>query len=318
MRRAWSIAAVLLLAAAPSSPLIGDVRELPAYVSYSWVCCPPVKSGNVGPAVDGFVLALTTNYHTAHVGDPLVLEVRLENLSNADKEPMRPAEQSILTVAGHHESRAWAMRLPAFDRWNIKPAQSEVMRLAMPTSYSMIEEPGSYVVRVEMPFSIGDKSGTLWSNPLVLTMGSPVPGNRFVPTPTPAPTPLTDAVVERCRVCEGASRRTPTGRVADGFALSLTASNTQFQLGQPIPVVVELRNIGKKSESIFFGIRVADYDFEVRNIETGEVVPADPGARLWTISHMPTSYFVLPDQSLYGSIAITSTRLPNLARTGFA
>jgi hypothetical protein len=74
----------------------------------------------------------------------------------------------------------------------------------------------------------------------------------------------------------GASAQTPAGKPVDGFALSLTTQKQTVHLGSPILVTVELRNVSGTVQDAMFGSRHYGYDFSVRNISTGKLVPANP------------------------------------------
>ncbi len=191
-----------------------------------------------------------------------------------------------------------------FSRFEVPPGRADRAGLRWFEDYEFFPVPGTYALRLSTLVLVGGRSATLSSNEVVVTIFSALPGNRFVPTPTRAPTPCTDAVVEQYGVCAGHSRRTPAGSAVDGLALSLTAPNAVVRLGAPLPTIVEVRNVSRDVKTVFFGFRIADYDFEVRDAVTGKIVPADPLARLITITRMPTTEAVPPGQSLFGWIDV--------------
>jgi hypothetical protein len=78
----------------------------------------------------------------------------------------------------------------------------------------------------------------------------------------------------------------PTGAVLDGLALSLTPSTLTVHLGDPMWVTVELRNVSRKIERIYYDVLLGKtftvsstgYSFTVVDRKTARYVPTDPEA----------------------------------------
>jgi hypothetical protein len=307
MRASVALALVALLGVAPFEfETMPPDRE--AQMNAVWACCYPAKNPQRGPVVGGYALSLEVPA-TGHAADDLALNVEIQNVgAPSQRLPVaRPGAMFELTIASPGPvARVWPLSGPfaAFSGFDLPPGKVERVKLQWFEDYAFFPKPGMYALRLSTELLVAGKRVTLSSNDVVVTISAARPGNRFAPSPTPAPTPFTDAVVEQCRVCEGPSRRTPTGDVVDGLALSLTAPNAAVRLGAPLPAIVEVRNVSREVKYAFFGFRNADYDFEVRDIVTGKVVPADPLARLVTITRMPSTQPIPPGQSLFGWIDV--------------
>ncbi|HLY01223.1 MAG TPA: hypothetical protein VKR56_01860 [Candidatus Cybelea sp.] len=277
-------------------------------MNITWACCHAAKNKQRGAVVGGYALSLAAP-STGHVADQLLLSVEIQNLgAPTQRLPSVPSDAVFaLTVAGPGRSaRVWPLRnrLAAFRGFDLPRDKAEQVTIQWFEDYEFFPNPGTYVLRLSTQLLVEGKSVTLSSNDVIVTISAARPGNRFVPTPTPSPTPFTDAVVEQCRVCQGLSRTTPTGNTVDGLALSLTAPDAVVRLGAPLPAIVEVRNVSREVKYVFFGFRNADYDFEVRDVVTGKVVPPDPGARLIQMLRIPVTEPLPPGQSLFGWIDI--------------
>jgi hypothetical protein len=311
MIRAGSLAALVALSGVTPVDFGTMPPDQSAQMATWWMCCHRAKNPQSGPVVGGFTLSLATPA-TGHVAGPLAMQVEIQNVAaRTQKLPAAAGAALELTIAGPGRAvRVWPLWSlmdrfgTEFSRFEVPPGMAERAWLRWFDDYEFFPVPGTYALRLSTLLLVGGRSLTLSSNDAVVTVFAALPGNRFVPTPTPAPTSFTDAVVEQCRVCEGSSRRTPTGKVVDGLALSLTAPNAIVRLGAPLPAIVEVRNVSREVKYVFFGFRNADYDFEVRDVVTGKVVPADPLARLVTITRAPTTEAVPPSRSLFGWIDV--------------
>jgi len=303
------LALVALLAVAP---FVYETMppDRSAQMNVSWTCCYPAKNSQRGPLVGGYTLSLAVPA-TGHVADPLTLNVEIQNAAAPTQRlPLaRPGAVFELTIAGPGRvARVWPMsgRLAAFSGFDVPPGDVERAKPQWFEDYEFFPKPSTYALRLSTQLLVEGRSETLSSNDVVVTISAARPGNRFAPTPTPSPTPFTEAVMEHCGVCEGPSRRTPTGAVVDGVALSLTAPNAVARLGAPLPAIIEVRNVSRDVKYASFGLWIADYDFEVHDVVTGKVVPRDPNARLLTITRMPwpAAVAVPPGQSIFGSIDV--------------
>ncbi|MFZ0573867.1 MAG: hypothetical protein WA304_02665 [Candidatus Cybelea sp.] len=279
-----------------------------AQIVITWMCCSPANNPQRGPVVGGYALSLATPA-IGHVADALLMHVEIQNVAAQTKKlPAAPRGALELTIAGPGRAvRVWPLSdrsWPALSQFDLPLGNAERVELQWIEDYEFFPTPGRYALRLSTQLLVAGRSATLSSNDVIVTIFAALPGNRFVPTPTPGPAPFTDAVLEQCRMCEAQSRRTPTGNAVGGLALSLTVPNAVVRLGAPLPAIVEVRNVSHQVKYAFFGFRNADYDFEVRDVVTGRVVPSDRLARLVTISRVPTAEGVPPGQSLFGWIDV--------------
>jgi hypothetical protein len=304
--RAGSLAALVALSGVAPVEFETMPPDRSEHMAFWWSCCHRAKNPQSGPVVGGFALSLGIPA-TGHVAGSLAMQVEIQNVATRTQKPPVAAGAALeLTIAGPGRAvRVWPLMDPSQLSWfEVPPGRAEQAGLRWHEDYEFFPVPGTYALRLSTLLLVGGRSQTLSSNDVVVTIFPALPGNRFVPTAAPAPTPFTDAVVEQCGVCEGPSRRTPTGRAIDGLTLSLTAPNAVVRLGAPLPAIVEVRNVSHEVKYVFFGFRIADYDFEVRDAVTGKIVPDDPLARLITITRIPTTEAVPPGQSLFGWIDV--------------
>ena len=309
MIRAGSLAALLALVGVAPFEYETMPPDRSALMDTMWQCCYPTTNPKRGPVVGGYALSLSAP-SKGHVGDLLALNLEIQNIdAPAQRLSVAPRAVFELTIAGPgRTARVWLVRgrFQAFPAFELPPGNAERVRLDWLEDYELFPVPGRYALRLSRELLVGGGSVTLSSNDAIITISAALPGNRFVPTPSPSPTPFTDTVVEQCRACEAESRRTPTGKVVDGLALSLTLPNAVVRLGAPLPAIVEVRNASREVKYVSFGLWITDYDFEVRDVATGKVVPRDPNVRLLTITRMPwpAAEAVPPGRSIFGWIDI--------------
>jgi hypothetical protein len=103
-----------------------------------------------------------------------------------------------------------------------------------------------------------------------------------------------------------ASGRAPTGPVYDGFALSLTSSGAPIQLGSPIWVTVELRNVSGQMQGALFGPRYYGYAFAIVDRSDGSAVSRNPNAvfGLDSMSGPANGHPISAGTSLYGKFRL--------------
>jgi hypothetical protein len=99
-----------------------------------------------------------------------------------------------------------------------------------------------------------------------------------------------------------ASTTKAAGHRVEGFVLSLQSEGLQSRLGSPIWVTVELRNLtGKDQKGMDFNSLYSGYDFAIRNLKTGQLVPRNKHTLFGTQGgSMSTTWDVAPGNSLYG------------------
>lgn len=103
------------------------------------------------------------------------------------------------------------------------------------------------------------------------------------------------------------SGTSPTGSVLNGFATSLSLGSPSYNVGQPVVVRVEYRNM---TERILHGSLVlhADYGFTLTNVGTDKVVEplAEPVFEAQTFSLRSGGLSIDPGHSLYDSIKLNN------------
>lgn len=70
---------------------------------------------------------------------------------------------------------------------------------------------------------------------------------------------------------QGSTNR-PSGPSSHGFVLSLQNDRPQFDLGGPIVVAMELRNISGRNQKVLLNSLNSAYTFKIKDVVTGKVV----------------------------------------------
>jgi hypothetical protein len=283
-------------------------------------CCPPSTPGAAGAAVGGVALSLVVlpnvggaaRYPSAfsvagapterRVADPLNLTAELRNVSGEAIEPgfARHARTDLTIVDPAGKATTWPLnaRPGMFASFPLGPGKSLRMGFQWVTSYWLFPKPGTYLVRLTIHGGNGAHSTAWESNAVALTIFSALPGSRWIPPATPAPTSA--VAIEQTGVCTAASRHTPWGTAAHGLVLSLTADRAVVRLGDPIRVVVELRNVSGRTQQVFYGKRSSTYEFAIVNRRNGRAVPHWPESALRSFSGpLPRPIRVDPQTSAY-------------------
>jgi len=262
-------------------------------------CCPSSTPGAAGAAVDGVALSLVVlpnvggaaRYPSAfsvagapterRVADPLKLTAELRNVSGEAIEPgfARHARTDLTIVDPAGKATIWPLnaRPGLFASFPLGPGKSLRMGFQWVTSYPFFPKPGTYLVRLAVHGGNGARVTAWESNAVALTIFSAPPGSRWIPPATPAPT--SGVAIEQTGACAAASQHTPWGTAAHGLVLSLTADRAVVRLGDPIRVVVELRNVSGRTQQVFYGKRSSTYEFAIVNRRNGRAVPHWPPPR---------------------------------------
>lgn len=99
----------------------------------------------------------------------------------------------------------------------------------------------------------------------------------------------------------GAAAHGPIGPAQDGFALSLQPTRLVVHIGDPIPVLLELRNVSGLTQNAYFMARNSNYSFTIVD-EHGHLVPrnVDSGFGLDPFSGPPSGHPVAFGFSIFG------------------
>ncbi len=250
-------------------------------------CCPSSTPGAAGAAVGGVALSLVVLPNSGgvaterRVADPLNLTAELRNVSREAIEPgfARHARTDLTIVNPAGKATTWPLNARAgmFSSFPLGPGKSFRMGFQWVTSYPFFPKPGTYLVRLAVHGGSGARVTAWESNAVALTIFSAPPGSRWIPPATPAPTSA--LAIEQTGVCTAASRHTPWGTAVHGLLLSLTVDRAVVRLGDPIRVVVELRNVSSRTQQVFYGKRSSTYEFAIVNRRSGRAVPHWPPPR---------------------------------------
>ena len=74
----------------------------------------------------------------------------------------------------------------------------------------------------------------------------------------------------------GPSQRTSTGAAADGFSLALITDTPKVQLGAPIWVTLEIRNVTRTTQYAWAGSRHAGFAFTIIDVASGKSLQRNP------------------------------------------
>jgi hypothetical protein len=263
-----------------------------------------------GPPIAGLAVSLMPYRSVYRLGSPIWVVAELRNLSGQGVQLgslfMENYELSVIDLA---TGRA----VPLYPNWQMQlSAFTSLGGVAMPAKWShyaglrldrlaQINRPGSYSVQatvtcglwlddgsVQLPSSTKFQSNVITIR--VVPPGYPIPASPQWSSGRPA----------------SSSHATPAGPTSDDFALAVTPQQSKIELGAPIDVNVELRDVSGVMHSVLFGSPHRDYEYTIVDRATGSVVAGVPPAP----SHLESpavpwdSRLVFGESSLYGNLEL--------------
>lgn len=268
-----------------------------------------------GPPVGGTALAISNWTGLYRIGLPIWVRVEVRNLTPAyislpDINPRSwDVEVTNLQTGQKFEgtSLVWLDAFSGgFGGFYIQRGQSHFAAIRIDRLFN-VTAPGRYAIRVALTPGAQATSVqpttvvALHSNPLTIDVLPAWSGNALARSPT---------------VRENAQSQEPAGASSHGFALSLKPDWPKPNPGDPLNVSVELRNVSGAPQSVDFGSRRADYDFQIVSAANGSVVPRNPKADFSSDPKQPaaTNRQVYPDTSVYSTFSLNS--LYNFSQRG--
>ena len=267
-----------------------------------------------GPAAKGSALSISSKTPWVRAGTPMWITTELRNTGSDELDvtglDMFSYDITLIDLATHKALAPfpnWQMQLSAFAGGMgslIVPAGESHFGALQLDRFFPLDHTGDYSLQVGLRVKTW-RSGIARTHGLVPAEFGPVVLRSNVMTlhviGPRAPGRGTNGFGN---AGEGEIADTRAGSVSHGFALSLTADWASAELGRPIFVKVELRNVSGRPQIAAFGSSRSDYEFVIVNAQTGARALRDPKGWL-RIPAGSSESRLYPDSSLYATFSLT-------------
>ena len=260
-----------------------------------------------GPPIGGLAVSLLPDRSAYTLGSAIWVIAELRNLSNQSMDlGSLFMENYAISVVDPSTGRAiayypnWQGRVDAFAGLGgvLIPANMSHFAALRLDRLLRIARPGTYSVRVTITggLQLDDGSVRLPSSTRFQSNAITV---RVVPRGSPLAVSARWSIGNR----QSPSQTTPAGPATDGFALAVSSLEPKVELGAPIGVIVELRDLSGL-HTAFLGSPRNDYEYTMTDGATGSVVGGIPQAanRLESDTGPWDSRRVYGESSLYGNL----------------
>lgn len=274
----------------------------------SFAYSDPSSSTAAGPPASGVALSIAKPGTPLRIGSPMWLVIELRNLTptyivlkNMDPRSYRLEVANLETGRSLPLTSDWNQRIDwvsgGIGMVGIPKRQSHFGGIRIDQLFN-IATPGRYTVRVSISTAVEPMSTMHPVSQLPAVLQS----NSLKIDILPARAP-NQAAPGNSTVYEDVTGEGPAGPASHGFALGLNADWLKTDLGAPLFIKVELRNVSGRPRGASFGSPSSDYHFQVVNKQTGAVVARAPTSTITEAANRSGApyHHVDPDTSLYSS-----------------